>query len=112
MSNSTPYTRHTFQGYSGYLVAPGNPDTAHELVAVRHSASVPPWADADVHVHERSEEYYLLLRGELQFLVADSSVTLRAPEMLVVQPHVSHAIVGGRGPIEHFGFRAPAPNDR
>jgi mannose-6-phosphate isomerase-like protein (cupin superfamily) len=106
------YAKHTFQGYSGYLVAPGRPDIAHELVAVRHSASVPPWTDADVHIHERSEEYYLLLQGELRFLVAGSSVTLRAPEMLVVQPGVPHAIVGGVGPIEHFGFRAPAPSDR
>ncbi|MBU0492708.1 MAG: cupin domain-containing protein [Chloroflexi bacterium] len=103
------YTKHTFQGYSGYLVTP---DTAHELVVVRHSASVPPWTDPDVHLHERSEEYYLLLQGELRFLVAGSLVTLRPQEMLVVQPQVSHAIVGGVGPIEHFGFRAPAPSDR
>lgn len=100
----------TFQGYSGYLVTP--PLAAHELVLVRHSALVAPWADPDVHVHESSEEYYFLLHGELWILVAGTLITLKPQEILMVKPQVPHAIVQGEGLIEHFGFRAPALADR
>jgi hypothetical protein len=48
-----------FQGYSGYVVA--LPEASHDLVAIRHSAQVAPWADPDVHIHESSEEFYVLL---------------------------------------------------
>ena len=99
-----------FQGYSGYLVAP--PEASHELVTIRHSARVTPWADPDVHVHQSSEEFYILLRGELGLLVAGVLVTLKPMEVLMVKPRVPHAIVQGMGSIEHFGLRAPAPSDR
>jgi mannose-6-phosphate isomerase-like protein (cupin superfamily) len=63
-------------------------------------------------VHRESEEYYILLQGELQFVVAGSAIGLRAREILIVRPRVPHAVVGGRGPIEHFGLRAPALEDK
>jgi len=112
VSRSAKYVKRAYQGYSGYLVAPWNPDAAHDLVALRHSALVAPWADADVHLHEDSEEYYLLLHGELRVLVGEALVTVRPLEMLMVKPNTPHAVLGGQGPIEHFGFRAPAPDDR
>jgi mannose-6-phosphate isomerase-like protein (cupin superfamily) len=65
-----------------------------------------------VHVHRASEEYYLLLHGELRLLLADAALSLRAQELLMVRPGVPHAILGGEGQIEHFGLRAPAPDDR
>ena len=110
MSNVARYARFTFQGHSRYIITP--PSTAHEWVAVRHTAWVTPWVDPGVHIHERSEEYYLLLQGELRFVVADSLVTLKPQEILMVRPQVPHAIVGGQGRIEHFGIRAPAPDDK
>jgi len=73
---------------------------------------VHPWADGDVHLHQTSEEYYLLLHGELHQRVASAVVCLRASELLMVRPDVPHAILGGTGPIEHFGIRAPAVEDR
>jgi len=110
MSVRTRYTRYAFQDFSGYLVSPDN--TTHELVAVRHSALVTPWADFDLHAHQLSEEYYLLLHGQLWFCVANEIVTLKPNEMLMVKPKVPHAIAHGEGLIEHFGFRAPLSNDR
>jgi len=56
-------TRHAFRGFSGYVVGPHN--SPHELVALGHTAAVAPWADSDLHLHGRSEEYYLLLAGRL-----------------------------------------------
>jgi mannose-6-phosphate isomerase-like protein (cupin superfamily) len=102
--------KHTFRGYTGYLISPTQ--TGHQLLAVRHSALVSPWVDPDVHLHETAEEIYILIRGELWFLVAGSLVTLRPGEILAIRPQIPHAIVQGKGPIEHLGLRAPALNDR
>ena len=77
-----------FQGRSEYIVAPSNPDTAHDLVAIRHSAFVSPWIDPDVHAHGHSEECYILLHGELLLLVDGSLTTLKSREILLVKPHV------------------------
>jgi mannose-6-phosphate isomerase-like protein (cupin superfamily) len=63
-------------------------------------------------MHKDSEEYYILLQGELRFVVAGVAIGLRAREILMVQPRVPHAVLGGKGPIEHFGLRAPALEDK
>jgi mannose-6-phosphate isomerase-like protein (cupin superfamily) len=110
MSKLSQYTRYRFQGYSRYIITPHS--TGHGLVAVRHTALDTPWVDPDVHTHQTSEEYYFLLQGELRFWVAEASLTLRPNEILMVRPQVPHAIVSGEGAIEHFGIRAPAPDDR
>jgi len=106
------YVRYSFHGRSGWVVHPGQPAVGHALVAIGHTASVQPWADPGVHLHRDSEEYYLLLLGELQVLVAGRLLSLRPREILLVRPGVTHAIVGGAGPIEHFGLRAPARADK
>jgi mannose-6-phosphate isomerase-like protein (cupin superfamily) len=63
-------------------------------------------------MHGISEEYLFLRQGTLRFWIAGLSLSLRASELLMVRPEIPHAIVGGDGPIEHFGIRAPAPPDR
>ena len=93
-------------------MAPWISGVTHELVTIRHSAGVPPWTDQDVHLHKGSEEYYFLFRGGLRLLVAGSVFTLKPYEVLMVRPQVSHAVVGGDGPIEHFVLRMPATDDR
>ncbi|MEW6405037.1 MAG: cupin domain-containing protein [Chloroflexota bacterium] len=112
MLNLAKFAKYTFQGRSGYIIGSSNASTAHQLVAVRHTSSVTPWTDPEIHKHENSEEYYILLQGELRLLVAESSVTLKPREILAVKPQVAHAIIGGEGPIEHFGIRAPNLNDK
>ncbi len=111
MSNLTKFTRYTFQGRSGYVID-ANHGAAHELLALGHTASKTPWSDPDVHLHEHSEEYYILLQGKLRFLVGGTSLTLRPKEILMVKAQVPHAIVGGAGLIEHVGIRAPALKDK
>jgi len=106
------FYKYIFRGHTGYLVAPWLPGLAQRPVAIRHSASVPPWTDADIHLHHEAEEYYFLLQGELQILLAGSLLTLKPNEFLVVKPGISHAVIGGKGPIEHFIIRAPAVDDR
>ena len=106
------YVRHNFHSRSGWLVHPRDPAVGHDLLAIGHTASVRPWADPCVHLHQGSEECYLLLQGELQLLVADLLLSLRPHEILLVRPGVPHAVVGGAGPIEHFGLRAPGRADK
>jgi mannose-6-phosphate isomerase-like protein (cupin superfamily) len=105
-----PASKYTFQGNTGYILPPGQ--CANGLVALGHTASVPPWADLDVHYHATAEEYFFLQQGELRFCIGALSLSLRANELLMVRPQIPHAIVGGLGPLEHFGIRAPAPPDR
>jgi mannose-6-phosphate isomerase-like protein (cupin superfamily) len=110
MNKQRGYTKYRFDGFSGYLLAP--PDSAHNLISVRHTASIPPWSDEDVHIHSDSEEYYLLLQGMLRFHVDGQIYSLHPREILAIQKGVPHAVVGGEGLIEHFGFRTPAIADR
>ena len=109
MDNPAPYTLHSFVGRSGHI-APT--DTAHQLVTIGHTAHVAPWRDPSIHSHEHAEEYYLLLNGELELLVAGFLITLKPREILMVRPQVPHAIVAGAGMIEHIGIRAPASRDK
>jgi mannose-6-phosphate isomerase-like protein (cupin superfamily) len=104
--------KYLFRGRSGYIVHPANGNCAHELIAVGHTAFIEPWSDSEVHLHDASEELYFLLNGELSFWVAGSLLTLRPREILLVRPQVPHAIVGGRGLIEHMGMRAPVRPDK
>lgn len=106
------YTRYTFRGRSGYIIDPDSPSVTQKLVAVGHTNLVTPWSDPGVHLHQNVEEYYFLLQGELKVLVAETSVSLKPKEILMMRPQVPHAIVGGEGIIEHIGIRAPAYRDK
>jgi mannose-6-phosphate isomerase-like protein (cupin superfamily) len=76
---------------------------------VRHSSNESPWSDHDLHAHTQSDEIYLLIQGRLDLVVAGALVALFPGEMLFVKAGIVHC---GVGPIEHFGFRAPALEDR
>ena len=54
-------------------------------------------------MHQDAQECYFLLQGELLILVAETLVSLKPKEILVVKPKIPHAIVGGEGRIEHIG---------
>ena len=101
----------SYGGVSGYLIHPKK-SGGDVPVALGHTSLVSPWRDDDVHRHEAATEIFILLQGELLFLIENSALTLRSGEILLVRPGVPHAIVGGAGRIEHFGLRAPAVDDR
>ncbi len=94
-----------FANQTGYLFQ-------HEQLALGHTAQAPPWSDPAVHLHQIAEEAYLLLQGQLVFLVGQLTLTLRPGELLLVKPQIPHAIVGGQGKIEHIGLRAPGRRDK
>lgn len=87
-------SRYRFLGDTGYILPPGK--CGNGLIALGHTASVPPWADPDLHWHGTAEEYFFLRQGELLFWIAGLSLSLRANELLVVRPEIPHAVVGAR----------------
>lgn len=109
---SSRYTKYLFHGRSGGIVDQRVEPVPHNFLVLGHTASIPPWSDPNLHIHQHSEEFYLLLHGELEFYIAGARLTLQPHELLFVLPGVPHAVIGGRGRIEHFGFRAPSGNDK
>lgn len=112
MSAFPPYTKYIFQGRSGWIVDWRVSAVPHELIGIGHTDFISPWRDPYVHFHRESEEFYLIKHGELELLIDGEIVDLQPDELLMVLPQVSHAVVGGRGAIEHFGLRAPFLNDK
>jgi mannose-6-phosphate isomerase-like protein (cupin superfamily) len=112
MGREPKFSKYTFDGYTGYVVAPWLNNEGHNIASIRHSASVEPWVDEDVHIHENSEEYYFLLQGKLWLMVENTLITLEPKEFLQVRESVPHAVVKGAGKIEHFVIRIPATDDR
>jgi mannose-6-phosphate isomerase-like protein (cupin superfamily) len=53
--------------------------------------NVLPGFDTGLHVHERLEETWFVLSGELEFRVGDEAFTARAGATVFVPPHVPHA---------------------
>lgn len=106
------YKRYLFHGRTGGIVDERVEPVSHGLLVLGHTASIPCWSDSHIHFHQHSEEFYLLLQGELHIYVASTCFTLHPRELLMVMPGVHHAVIGGQGRIEHFGFRAPSLSDK
>jgi len=109
--NPKPYAKYLFHGRSGYIVQPAA-GQENEMIALGHTDNLEPWSDPNIHMHTISYEYYFLRQGTLYFLVNDLALTLHGLEILVLKPGAPHAIIGGEGPIEHFGIRAPGLRDK
>ncbi|MCG3220700.1 MAG: hypothetical protein H7641_04905 [Candidatus Heimdallarchaeota archaeon] len=70
-----------------------------------------PWQDPNFHSHTISLEIYLLIEGELWHIVNDIPIIMKGRSLLLVQPGVSHSIIGGKGKIQHFGMKIPHQSD-
>jgi mannose-6-phosphate isomerase-like protein (cupin superfamily) len=112
MSTSSNYTKYIFQDRSGGIVDSRVTPVPHTLFGIGHTAFIPPWKDPCVHLHRQSEEFYLLLHGELRLYINGAFVDLQPNELLMVLPQAPHAVVDGQGRIEYFGFRAPSLEDK
>lgn len=112
MTANQAWIKYIFKEHSGWIVDPRLESEPHNLLGIGHTACIEPWRDPDLHQHQESEEFYLLLQGELWLWIAGARVTLQPRELLMVRPRVAHAVLGGQGKIEHFGLRAPCLEDR
>jgi len=103
----TPCLKVDFRKVTGNVIS-----HPRDLISIGHTALVPPWSDPALHQHSLSEEYYLLLKGQMNLVVGRVGITLQPNEILFVKPNVPHAVIGGAGSIEYFGIRAPALHDK
>lgn len=107
-----PHTCYTFTGKTGTLLGGWLGWSPHGLMVLYHSAKQSAWSDPAIHMHSMSEEYYLVRQGCLHILVDELLLDLRPDELLFVKAGTPHAIIGGKGSIEHFGLRAPDRRDK
>ena len=72
-----------------------------------------PGFDTGLHVHERLEETWFVLSGELEFRVGDETFTAEAGTTVFVPPHVPHAFANrGEADASFLLPVAPPGHDR
>jgi mannose-6-phosphate isomerase-like protein (cupin superfamily) len=72
-----------------------------------------PGFDTGLHVHERLEETWFVLSGELEFRVGDEAFTAGAGATVFVPPHVPHAFANrGREDARFLLTLSPPGHDR
>lgn len=68
---------------------------------------VQEWANEQRHFHTLREEYYIVLKGRLDFEIDSSIVSACAGEILGVKPPTAHRVIGGEGPVDVLFVRVP-----
>lgn len=72
-------------------------ETANAGIGTRHQ----------LHLHEKSWEYYAVLQGEKVLTVENEQVPIHVGEILVVPPNVKHTIHSRQAPYRGFTLRVP-----
>ena len=76
-------------------------ETANAGIGSRHQ----------LHLHEKSWEYYAVLEGEKILLIENRQVTVNAGEIVEVPPNVKHTLHSRRAPFIGFTLRVPVQLD-
>ena len=72
-----------------------------------------PGFDTGLHVHERLEETWYVLDGELEFRLGDETVNAPTGACVFVPPHVPHAFANRRqAPAKFLLMLSPPTHDR
>ena len=72
-----------------------------------------PGFDTGLHIHDRLEETWFVLSGELEFRVGDETFTAGAGTTVFVPPHVPHAFANRSGSEATFLLTlSPPGHDR
>lgn len=93
---------------SGYVVGallPPSEDAYSPALDIRFNRSLSGWRDSAPHIHMNSEEYYLVLLGQINLRVNDAFIAVSSRQMCGVRAGTSHQMVGGVPPVENFVIR-------
>lgn len=71
-----------------------------------------PWRDPGLHLHDQSDEVFVVLEGELVVEVSGEHVTIRSGEFCCFRKGTPHAVVDVSAPIKTFMIRAPSIEDK
>ena len=83
-----------------------------DRVQVLHWRVDEPYSDDGSHLHQRSDEVYVVLEGAIELDVDGVVTTVTTGEAATVGSGVSHAIVAVQGPARGLTIRGPAVNDK
>ena len=84
----------------GWYAGPWNSGLAISVGYARQDIDEP-------HVHARITEVYLVARGEAEVRVEQTAVTLRAGDMLAVEPGEAHTFLSSTPDYAHFVIHTP-----
>jgi mannose-6-phosphate isomerase-like protein (cupin superfamily) len=72
-----------------------------------------PGFDTGLHVHERLEETWYILDGQLEFRLGEETFDAPAGACVFVPPHVPHAFANrGQAPAKFLLMMSPSTHDR
>jgi mannose-6-phosphate isomerase-like protein (cupin superfamily) len=69
------------------------------------------WRDEIPHLHSNSDEFFIVLRGGINFLINRKIVSVEAGQLLGIRAELSHQVINVRLPIENFLIRVPGGGD-
>jgi mannose-6-phosphate isomerase-like protein (cupin superfamily) len=88
-------------------------DSAHADGASCTEWTAAPGFDTGLHVHERLEETWYVLDGELEFRIAEETVRAGAGACVFMPPQVAHAFANRtQQPARFLLITSPAGHDR
>lgn len=71
-----------------------------------------PWRDPGLHVHDHSDEIFIVLSGELLIEVAGERLTIAPGEFCCFRKGTPHAILDVATPAQTLMIRAPSIDDK
>ncbi len=94
----------------GYILGSRMPRTGPaytEYLDIGYNHVSTTWNDEISHVHKSSEEYFIVLQGQINMLVEDRCYPVQPGQLIGIRSGVAHRITGGVPPVENFLIRAP-----
>lgn len=85
----------------GWYVGPWNSDLAVSVGYANTGIDEP-------HVHSRITEVYMIARGTSEIRVEQETITLRAGDVIVVEPDEAHTFLSSSPDYFHFVAHVPA----
>ena len=83
-----------------------------DRVQVLHWRFAEPYCDNGSHLHQRSDEVYVVLEGAIDLDVDGVVTTVSAGEAATVGAGISHAMVAVHHPARGLTIRGPAVDDK
>lgn len=71
-----------------------------------------PWRDTAPHIHDHSDEVFIVLAGELTVDLSGELFTIGPGEFCCFRKGTPHAIVDVSTPAQTFMIRAPSVDDK
>ena len=91
---------------------PSDDGVCSDRLQVLHWRVDEPYGDGGTHLHQTSDEVYVVLEGAIDLEIDGAPITVAAGEAVTVGAGVSHALVAVQHPARGLTIRGPAINDK